>query len=248
MPKELRAALHERFAGWLEDSVGERLVEYEEVLGYHFEQAHRFCLELGPADQHASMLGAKGAQRLGSAGERALARGDVPAAVSLLDRAVALLHADDRARLELLCDLGQALTDRGELERAEAVLAEAKAAADNLNEPVLGVIAALRSAWVRSLGAARPIAEAHTEFKQLLRDLGRLGHEGGIAEGSFLLGTHLMWKGRHADAMVAVDRAASLARASGDSRIASRAPLGSCSAPSGARCLFPMGSTSAPGS
>jgi tetratricopeptide (TPR) repeat protein len=31
-----------------------------------------------------------------------------------------------------------------------------------------------------------------------------------------------MWKGRHADAMVAVDRAASLARASGDSRIASR--------------------------
>ena len=34
MPKELRATLHERFAGWLEASVGERVAEYEEVLGY----------------------------------------------------------------------------------------------------------------------------------------------------------------------------------------------------------------------
>jgi tetratricopeptide (TPR) repeat protein len=222
MPKELRAALHERFAGWLEGTVGERVVEFEEVLGYHFEQAHRYRLELGPADEHAKELGAKGAQRLGSAGERALARGDVPAAVSLLDRAVELLPADDATRAELLCDLGHALTDLGEFDRAETVLAEAKAAAGELNLPALGAIAALRSAWVQSLVASRPIAAAHVEFEEFLRELEGLGHERGIAEASFLLGIHLMWKGHHEEAMLAVDRAASLARASGDSRIASR--------------------------
>jgi class 3 adenylate cyclase/tetratricopeptide (TPR) repeat protein len=221
MPKELRAALHERFAGWLERSVGERIAEYEEVLGYHFEQAHRYRRELGPADEHATALGAKGAERLGSAGKRALARGDVPAAVSLFDRAVDLLPTD-ATRVELLCDLGQALTDVGDFQRAEAVLAEAKVAADELNEPALGAIADLRSAWVRSLGATRPIAEARTEFEELLRQLEGLGHERGIAEASFLLGVHLMWKGRHEEAMVAVDRATSLARASGDRRIASQ--------------------------
>ena len=222
MPKELRAALHERFAGWLENSVGERAAEYEEVLGYHFEQACRYRLELGPADDQVRALGAKGAERLGSAGKRALARGDVPAAVSLFDRAVELMPADDATRVELLCDLGQALTDLGDFERAESMLAQAEAAADELDEPALGTIAALRSAWVRSLGATRPIAEAHTEFEGFLRELEGLGHERGIAEASFLLGIHLMWKGHHEEAMVAGDRATSLARASGESRIASR--------------------------
>jgi class 3 adenylate cyclase/tetratricopeptide (TPR) repeat protein len=222
MPKELRAVLHERFAGWLEASVGERVTEYEEVLGYHFEQAHRYRLELGPADDHARALGANGAEHLGLAGERALARGDVPAAVSLLDRAVELLPAVDATRVELLCDLGQALTDLGEFERAETVLAEAEAAAGDLNEPALGAIAAVRSAWVQSLGATRPIAAAHAEFEGFLHELEGLGHERGISEASFLLGIHLMWRGHHEEAMLAVDRAASLARASGDGRIASR--------------------------
>jgi class 3 adenylate cyclase/tetratricopeptide (TPR) repeat protein len=222
MPKELRASLHERFAGWLEAAVGGRVPEYEEVLGYHFEQAYRYRLELGPADDEARELGLRGAERLGSAGERALARGDVPAAVRLLGRAVALLHTDSPSRPRLLCDLGQALTDQGEFEQAETVLAEARAAAEELDEPVLGAIAALRSAWVESLAATRPIDQAHTEFAQLLRKLEALGDQRGIAEASFLLGIHLMWKGHHAEAMTVVDRAASLARASGESRIAAR--------------------------
>jgi hypothetical protein len=41
LPKEGRAHSHERFATWLEEKLGERASEYEEMLGYHLEQAHR---------------------------------------------------------------------------------------------------------------------------------------------------------------------------------------------------------------
>ncbi|HEX6868502.1 MAG TPA: adenylate/guanylate cyclase domain-containing protein, partial [Candidatus Limnocylindrales bacterium] len=47
LPKSERAVLHERFAEWLAATVGERLPEFEEIVGYHLEQAHRYRTELG---------------------------------------------------------------------------------------------------------------------------------------------------------------------------------------------------------
>ena len=35
--KRTRARLHERFAGWFTGTVGSRLAEYEEIIGYHLE-------------------------------------------------------------------------------------------------------------------------------------------------------------------------------------------------------------------
>jgi predicted ATPase len=49
MPKSARAELHERFAGWLEER-GPDLVELDEILGYHLEQAARYRVELGQPD------------------------------------------------------------------------------------------------------------------------------------------------------------------------------------------------------
>nr|MBA2461821.1 AAA family ATPase [Actinomycetota bacterium] len=121
IPKELRSDLHERFAGWL-DGRGE---EFEEIVGYHLEQAYRFVTELGPVTDRARALAKRAAERLAAAGQRALARGDMPAAASLLERAGALLPPDDRRRLALLPTLGRALRDAGQLERANAVLTEA---------------------------------------------------------------------------------------------------------------------------
>ena len=46
LPKASRAELHERFAAWLEEH-GSELVELDEVLGYHLEQAVRYRHELG---------------------------------------------------------------------------------------------------------------------------------------------------------------------------------------------------------
>ena len=48
MPKEQRAELHELFARWLTRTVGDRLVEYQEILGHHLEQAYRFRLGTRP--------------------------------------------------------------------------------------------------------------------------------------------------------------------------------------------------------
>jgi predicted ATPase len=83
VPKQRRAELHERYAGWLEAQAGERLSEYEEFLGYHLEQAFSYQAELGWPDEG---LGARAAERLAGAGERALARSDMPAAVNLFER------------------------------------------------------------------------------------------------------------------------------------------------------------------
>ena len=48
LPKATRAELHERFAGWLAEH-GRDLVELDEILGYHLEQACRYRAELGVA-------------------------------------------------------------------------------------------------------------------------------------------------------------------------------------------------------
>ena len=53
LPKAERAELHEQFADWLEEH-GAELVELDELLGYHLEQAYRYRQELGQADARAS--------------------------------------------------------------------------------------------------------------------------------------------------------------------------------------------------
>ena len=49
LPKATRAELHERLASWLEQH-GTELVELDEIVGYHLEQACRYRAELGMPD------------------------------------------------------------------------------------------------------------------------------------------------------------------------------------------------------
>ena len=52
LPKAVRADLHQRFATWLEQH-GTELVELDELLGYHLEQACTYHAELGrPSTRH----------------------------------------------------------------------------------------------------------------------------------------------------------------------------------------------------
>ena len=68
VPKETRAELHERFATFLADSTGDRVAEYEEIIGYHLEQAFGFRMELGPLNEVAADVRTRGRSRLDSAG------------------------------------------------------------------------------------------------------------------------------------------------------------------------------------
>src|SRR5205823_6341376 len=127
LPKATRSELHERLADWLGARASE-LVEADEILGYHLEQAVRYRLELRPLDDYGRELGIRAAGLLAGAGARALGRNDVGAALKLLRRAVALRPPDDPA-VALRLDLSQALLFSGQFAEAEEVTQEAAARA-----------------------------------------------------------------------------------------------------------------------
>ncbi len=127
VPKGLRAELHECFADWLERTVEGRDAEYQEILGYHVEQAFLYRAELGLPGQDE--LGARAGALLFGAGRRAATRGDVRAAVGLLSRAVAVTSTDSSSRADFLTELAEALRECGDFSRADRVLAEALALA-----------------------------------------------------------------------------------------------------------------------
>ena len=113
--------VHERLADWSAANTRDLSGKYEEIVGYHLEMAHRSLLELGPPNDRTSALAGRAAQTLSSAGERALARSDMPAAVNLLSRAIALLRPRDTRRLELLTEIAYALIDTGDFDRLVTV-------------------------------------------------------------------------------------------------------------------------------
>ena len=83
-------------------SHGLELVELDEVVGYHLEQAARYMRELGRPDPE---LEVRAALRLGEAGSKACLRSDAHAAANLLERALSLLPPDDPRRAPFLIEL-----------------------------------------------------------------------------------------------------------------------------------------------
>jgi predicted ATPase/class 3 adenylate cyclase len=130
LPKESRGELHERFASWLERVAANRLVEFEEILGYHYEQAYRYRAELGLLDEQARRLGERAAGLLSSAGLRARERADYPAAAKLLRRTLEVLPQDSARGIEPATTLAEVLYETGEMDGAKKVLADAR---DRLN-------------------------------------------------------------------------------------------------------------------
>jgi class 3 adenylate cyclase/tetratricopeptide (TPR) repeat protein len=120
LPKATRAELHRRFAEWLEVH-GDTLVELEEVLGYHLEQAAQYHAELGSPDE---VLAVCAGEHLAVAGRRAHARGDLAAAVNMLLRAAAVLPPESGERLALVPDLIFPLRDHGDFTFGDSLFRE----------------------------------------------------------------------------------------------------------------------------
>jgi class 3 adenylate cyclase/tetratricopeptide (TPR) repeat protein len=212
LPKELRSELHERFARWL-DGRGD---EFEEIVGYHLEQAHRWVVELGPPDERAFGLAEQAAERLGSSARRARARGDGPAAANLFERAAALLPADDRRRLELLPLLGRSLREAGRMEHAESVLAEAVERARTVGDEVLAADASLALVDLRLHSTSATRQEALAEVETATRIFRRHADDAGLARALALGGQLRFWSGEMAAALEDLERGARHARAAGD--------------------------------
>jgi predicted ATPase/class 3 adenylate cyclase len=223
--KRRRAALHQRFADWVEVVSGERDrgVEYEEIVGYHLEQAHRYLSELGPLDDHGRELAARAAGRLGSAGRRAFARADMSAAANLLRRAATLLPAADPTRLALLPQLAEALMEIGEFPWAMVFLDEATELTSG--DPRLQADIVLTRLLVRhhveeNLEQWR--AEVAREAERLIPVLREQRADAELAKAWRLLGFVHGSVCRYGDAAAAVKEAAEYARRANDPRLEAR--------------------------
>jgi class 3 adenylate cyclase/tetratricopeptide (TPR) repeat protein len=140
LPKAKRAELHERFAGWLAETAPD-LVELDEILGHHLEQAVRYKRELGQDD---ASLAVRAGELLGDAGQRAVWRTDYVAAIALLERALALmrpLRSDVKLELSLAAAYSYGFDQNRAAEIAEAAAERAKRAGDLVGEAAARVVA-----------------------------------------------------------------------------------------------------------
>jgi class 3 adenylate cyclase len=217
LPKQERAQLHQRFADWLERAAGERLAEYEEVIGYHLEQAYRYRTELGQIDDDARRVAARAAGLLAAAGGRANDRGDTMAARKLLGRAVALFGPADDGRPNALFHLGRAEIESGELLAAEAHFEEAAAGATALGDVSLTWLARLERMRCRVLRAEEG---AGPERMAVLRDalvaLSRSNDERALALASYHLHEATFFAGDMDGARAAAEDVVGHARRAGD--------------------------------
>jgi predicted ATPase/class 3 adenylate cyclase len=213
MPKEMRADLHERFADWLEA----RSAEYDEIVGYHLEQAFRCRVELGRVDDGG--LAQRAADRLAGAGRRAFARGDMPAASALLGRAANLYPDERNERLQLMPLLGTALRETGELGPADAVLTEAVTLARAVGDRRVEFLAHIERVSLRDYtDSASSLDDIRRVAEEGLGVFEELGDDQGLAHASSLLAEVHWSRARFGEMENVLKRALVHAERAGDER------------------------------
>jgi class 3 adenylate cyclase/tetratricopeptide (TPR) repeat protein len=192
LPKATRADLHRRFAAWLEEH-GESLVELDEILGYHIEQAARYLDELGRANPE---LAVAAGERLATAGRRSLERDDRPAAAALIERALELMRPY-RLDVHLEVDLALVTDDFREMARiADAAAARAKAAGD----PTAVSLAQMAATYAKSWTGGASAEELERVARAALPLLEAAGDDAGLAQVWFVLGNGVAnMRGRYED-------------------------------------------------
>ncbi|MGZ4385206.1 MAG: ATP-binding protein, partial [Gaiellaceae bacterium] len=165
MPKELRAQLHERFADWLEGH-GRTLLEQDEVLGYHLEQAACYRRELALPDD---ALAERAGERLMAAGRRALWRGDEGAAASLMGRALELtrpIRRDVHLEIDFAYAVG-IVAPRRAATVADAAAVQARAAGDEPGEALARIACAYHRQLTGDIGLDELESLAHATLPVL---------------------------------------------------------------------------------
>jgi DNA-binding SARP family transcriptional activator len=221
IPKSLRAELHERFADWFGCHVDERPGEYDELLGYHLEQAVRYRGELAPRNDEVRALARRAAGCLEAAGVRAHARGDVSAAVHLLQRASSLLEREDPVLARVLTGLGAALTEAGRLDRAAVALDSAQRVATVAGDESLGAHARIQQLFLGlqvDVQRATAVATVGASLPGMLRIFERHGDQLGLCQAWRLRAAVHWMQASSATAEEAWQQAAVHARRAGDER------------------------------
>ena len=226
--KRVRAAIHERFVTWAERINRERgrELEFEEILGYHLEQAYRYRSELGVLDAEARSIGDRASEKLASAGRRAFVRGDAAAASSLLRRASELLPADGLGRSELLHEYAEAAIEQGSFDEGRAALDEALTVARAADDARLEGRVLLVSYFVSlRTGTAGDVEAAVAEIRRLVDALEAAQDDAGLARAWHLLSIIEGTSGRYDRAAEAGQKAVRHAAEAHDARFIARGVL-----------------------
>jgi tetratricopeptide (TPR) repeat protein len=228
--KRSRATLHLDFVRWADkvNAESDRALEFEAIMGYHLEQAHRCLSDLGPLDDDGRAIGVDGSNRLASAGRRAFARGDMSAAAGLLRRAAALRAVDDAGRPGLRTELGEVLMEVGDFEEARAVLDATIADAARAGNARVQAAATLLRMRVR-LFSAEPgdwTDEALRTAREAIPLFERADAPGELARAWRLIGFIHGVAGRYGESTDAVTQALAAARRAGDERLVARSAMG----------------------
>jgi len=215
LPKSTRADLHERYATWLNGN-GSHLVELEELLGYHLEQAYYCRVDLGLSSDGTVALGQEAGKRLAVAGRRAFDRFDMSAAINLLGRATAVLPVDDPVRSEQLALLGRALVEAGDWERAKIALEEARERADAAGERRVAAEVEVELAFL-TLHTESDVTHAAIEARlaAAMRTFEEIGDEAGLASTLTASSRLPFWRGDIVASIEQEERAVAHARSAG---------------------------------
>jgi class 3 adenylate cyclase/tetratricopeptide (TPR) repeat protein len=223
LPKATRAELHELFADWLAEH-GRELVELDEILGYHLEQAYLYKTELG--DKEPDSLGRRAADSLASAGHRSLMVGDAAGAANLLARAVALADPQSKDGVELVLELAQALIDSGDLREGGLRREDALELARLLGDRALELRARCETDHFLAGNDPSFTAEQALERgREAVRELEEIGDHQGLAAAWNLIAFGENLRGTWTGMVTALERVAEHARLAGDRRRESEALL-----------------------
>ncbi|MFL5942828.1 MAG: AAA family ATPase [Gaiellaceae bacterium] len=166
LPKSARADLHERLADWLQPR-SDDVLDGDEVLGYHLEQAYRYRQELAPGVPGGEPVAARAADLLEAAGRRALARLDAGAARNLFERALTLRPEADPA-VSARLDLAEVLFLSGDATAAAQTATDAAERAAEIGYEVGRLRAELMNARITALTAGEEPAAGEDASGALL--------------------------------------------------------------------------------
>jgi class 3 adenylate cyclase/tetratricopeptide (TPR) repeat protein len=214
IPRTARADKHVQAAGWIE-SLG-RPEDHAEMIAHHYLSA----LDLArAADRGTTDLAPRARAALHVAGDRALALNAFGSAARFYREALALWPPDaHEQRVGLLRLLGIVLFEAGELEQAQAVLAEGAEVAAAARLPAVQARMRILLAEIHALQGS-PGEQTLAECEAAIAILYAEGDLEGLAEAWQLAGMTRFWRGdSHAD-QEALQRAMTYARQSSHHRV-----------------------------
>jgi class 3 adenylate cyclase/tetratricopeptide (TPR) repeat protein len=188
LSKGLRAELHGQLADWMLGEDADQ-ADVEELVARHLERALHLREELGMRDERSAALSARAGELFAAAGSRAFAALDFITTRDLLGRAAVLLPERDLRRLDMLPNLGVALTETGRPDETEALLSKAVEqcrAAGSERDALRSTIQLLSNRVYRSPTEAE-IDAAVTEAESAVDALDAMGDDVGLAEAAIAL-------------------------------------------------------------